>query len=89
MKYRVTLKTNENIDIGFKRPTVTKIDVDSSASAVDASLSELYDVNPADKQNNYVLMWDSATQKHIYVPPSEVLDRADGVNDDSLDYGIY
>lgn len=88
MKYTVTLKANENIDIGFKRPTVKRVNVDS-ASLVSVSLSQLYDVNPVDKQNNYILMWDSATQKHVYVPPSEVLDRADGVDDGSLDYGIY
>jgi hypothetical protein len=65
----------------------------SSVSAVNLNfpinLGELKDVDSTDKENNYVLIYDASTQKHRYVPASKVLDLADGVDDDSLDYGTY
>lgn len=94
MKYNVSVSSSSNIDVTVKNYRIKKsADVNTNfeitASSSEIFLSNLNDVNPTDKSNNYVLMWDAATQKHVYVPPSEVLDRADGVNDDSLDYGSY
>lgn len=93
MKYNVSVSSSSNIDVTVKNYRIKKsADVNTNFEITASSetfLSNLSDVNPTDKSNNYVLMWDAATQKHVYVPPSEVLDRADGVNDDSLDYGSY
>lgn len=94
MKYNVSVSSSSNIDVTVKNYRVKKsVDVDTNVNvnvtASELALSALSDVNPNDKSNNYLLMWDATTQKHVYVPPSEVLDRADGVNDDSLDYGSY
>lgn len=95
MKYNVSVSSSSNLNVEVKNFRIKKsVDVDTAVDVIiqpadQISLSELSDVNPTDKQNNYLLMWDAATQKHVYVPPSEVLDRADGVNDDSLDYGSY
>lgn len=94
MKYNVSVSSSSNIDINVKNFRIKKsVDVDTNTVVTidpnTVSLSNLADVNPTDKTNNYLLMWDAASQKHIYVPPSEVLDRADGVDDDTLDYGSY
>lgn len=94
MKYNVSVSSSSNLNVEVKNYRIKKsVDVDTSVDVTitgdQISIGQLSDVNPANKQNNYLLMWDAVTQKHIYVPPSEVLDRADGVNDDSLDYGSY
>jgi hypothetical protein len=57
--------------------------------ATNLSLSGLNDVDNSQKQNNYVLIWNAAAGKHEYVPTSEVLDRADGVDDGATSYGTY
>ncbi len=53
------------------------------------NLADLNDVDSLDKQNNYVLIYDASIQKHRYIPASQILNLADGVDDDSLDYGSY
>ncbi len=62
---------------------------DISPSKVPVSLEQLINIDASGIQNNYVLMYDSQTQTYKFVEPSEVLDRADGVDDNSLDYGNY
>jgi hypothetical protein len=53
------------------------------------SLEQLDNVDTSNIQNNYVLMFDSETQTFKFVSPAEVLDKADGVDDGSLNYGTY
>lgn len=76
MNYQVTVNSRSRINV---------VDVNSTTSSVSNSI----DVDPTNRQNNSVLIWNETTQKHEYVNPSEILDRADNVNDDSLDYGSY
>ncbi len=95
MKYQVTLSGNNNYNVTLPRVERKKlVDVDTTPQGidfgdVDLSVSELTDVDSSNKQNNYVLIWNSVTQKHEYVPTSEVLDRADGVDDGATSYGTY
>jgi hypothetical protein len=91
MKYRVTLQNDSNIDVSTKKATTSKVDVDTGLIVPEAptSLGGLQDVDNTNKTNNSVLLYDASTGKYIHVDPSEILDRADGVNDDSLDYGSY
>lgn len=93
MKYQVTLSGNNNYNVTLPRVDRKKlVDVDTTppgADFGDVTLSTLGDVDNSNKQDNYVLIWNATTQKHEYVPTSEVLDRADGVNDDTNSYGTY
>jgi uncharacterized protein YheU (UPF0270 family) len=95
MKYQVTLSSNNNYNVTLPRVDRKKlVDVDTTPPGtdfgdVDLSVSELTDVDSSNKQDNYVLIWNATTQKHEYVPTSEVLDRADGIDDDSTSYGTY
>ena len=95
MKYQVTLSGDNNYNVTLPRVDRKKlVDVDTTPPGtdfgdVDLSVSELTDVDSSNKQNNYVLIWNSVTQKHEYVPTSEVLDRADGVDDGATSYGTY
>lgn len=95
MKYQVTLSGNNNYNVTLPRVDRKKlVDVDTTPPGtdfgdVDLSVSELTDVDSSNKQDNYVLIWNATTQKHEYVPTSEVLDRADGVDDGTSSYGTY
>lgn len=86
MKYQVTLHNASNIQVTFPSTSVKKIvDVDTSANRI----SESTDVDTTTQQDNGILVWNSTTQKHEYISPSEILDRADDVDDGALDYGTY
>jgi hypothetical protein len=91
MTYRVTLQNNSNIDVSTKKTTTRQIDVDTSIVIPPGSstLEGLDDVNIQNRSNNSVLMYNASTGKYDHVHPYEVLDRSDGVDDGSLDYGTY
>jgi hypothetical protein len=86
MKYQVTFHTNSNIQVGVPRSQKRIVDV--SRNNVE-SMSDLDDIDSQNRNNNYVLIWDAVLGKHVYVHPSEILDRADDTDDDALDYGTY
>lgn len=91
MTYRVTLQNNSNIDVSTKKATTKQVDVDTSIiiSSGSSTLEGLGDVNTQNRSNNSVLMYNASTGKYDHVHPYEVLDRSDGVDDGSLDYGTY
>ena len=89
-KYQVTLNSTSKYNVTFPRTERKKIvEVDSAPRTLEASLTDLDDIDATNRADNYVLIWNATTQKHEYVPAFEVVDRADGVNDDSIDYGTY
>lgn len=53
------------------------------------SLEKLNNVDVSNLENNSVLIFDSETQTFKFIPPSEILDRADGVDDNSMSFGSY
>ncbi len=94
MKYRVTLQNDSNIDVSTKKATTSKVDVETAiivdqTTVGSLTLDGLQDVDTTNKTNNSVLLYNASTGKYIHVDPSEILDRADGVDDGSLDYGSY
>jgi hypothetical protein len=89
MKYQVTLNSANNYNVTFPRVERKKtVDVTSGGGGSKV-LSELEDVNTDGRLNNYLLIWNATTQTYDHVPPSEVLDRSDGVNDGAIDYGTF
>jgi hypothetical protein len=74
--YQISLQNSTTYQIGLPRSSVR-------------NLTELEDVDRFSKRDGYVLVWNATTERHEYISPFEVLDRADEVNDDSLDYGTY
>ena len=90
----VTLQNNSNIDVLTETATTSTVDVDTSiivnqSEAGNLTLDSLQDIDNTNKTNNSILIYNASLGKYIHVDPSEILDRADGVNDDSLDYGSY
>lgn len=89
-KYQVTLNSTSKYNVTFPRTERRKIvDVDEAPSTLEANLANLDDVDATDRADQYLLIWDEVSGKHKYIPAFEVLDRADGVDDDAIDYGSY
>lgn len=74
--YQISLQNSTTYQIGLPRSPVR-------------NLTELEDVDRTSKRDGYVLVWNATSQKHEYISLFEALDRADQVDDDSLDYGTY
>ena len=89
MRYQVTLNSNSNIQVGIPRTEKKIVDVATSSVEITGSLRDLEDIDSQNRNNNYVLIWDAVLGKHVYVHPSEILDRADDTDDNALDYGTY
>ena len=88
MKYKVTVVSGNSYDVKVtNKQQISSINVDTVATL--SSLSQVQDVDVSNIANNYVMMYDATTNTYKFVHPSEVLDRADNVDDDSLDYGSY
>jgi hypothetical protein len=80
MNYDVTVSS---------RKFVSCVSTDRIQYNYPVKLGDLTDVNDSNVQNNYVMIYDQSTQTYRFVPPSQVVDLADGVDDDALDYGTY
>lgn len=97
LRYQITLQNSSNIQVGLPRATSRRlIDVDLLQLDVKGNLADLEDVNPTNRQEGYVLIWNEALRKHEYVPPFVVVDRADSSlgqpvapADDYIDYGSF
>lgn len=89
MKYQVTLHNSSNIQVSLPRTTKKVVDVDTIRVNVSGGVGNLDDVDSTNRRDNYVLIWNEAAGKHEYVPAFEILDRADGTDDDAIDYGSY
>ena len=96
-RYQITLENSSNIQIGLPRATTRKlVDVDLLQVDITGKVSDLQDVDPSNRQEGYVLIWNASRGKHEYVPPFVVVDRADSSlgqpvapADDYIDYGTF
>lgn len=96
LKYQVTLHNSTNYQVGIPKTTKRKIDVDLQQLDIKGTLIDLEDIDPTNRQEGYVLIWNASTGKHEYVPPFVVVDRADSSlgqpvapADDYIDYGSF
>lgn len=97
IRYQITLQNSSNIQVGLPRSTSRRlVDVDLLQLDVKGNLADLEDVDPFNRQEGYVLMWNATEGKHEYVPPFVVVDRADSSlgqpvapADDYIDYGSF
>jgi hypothetical protein len=88
MKYKVTVVSGNSYDVKVStKREISSIEVNTTPRL--SSLGEIEDIDTSNLQNNGILIYNSSTQKYEFVDPAEILDRADGVDDGSLDYGNY
>ena len=65
------------------------VKVISSNKAASFSIGAASDVDTAARGNRTLLMWDSINSEYIHVLPEDVVDLADGVDDDAFDGGLF
>lgn len=61
----------------------------ASNKAAANSIGGASDVSISARADRTLLMYDSATSTYIHVLPEDVVDLADGVNDDAFDGGLF
>jgi len=96
-KYQITLENSSNIQVGLPRAATRKlVDVNLLKADISGKVSDLQDVDPSNRQEGYVLIWNASKGKHEYVPPFVVVDRADSSlgqpvdpADNYIDYGTF
>jgi len=76
-----------NIRVRVGQRQGTKVIASNKAAA--NSIGAATDVDTTARGNYSVLMYDTVTSKYIHVPASQVVDMADGVDDDAYDGGIW
>ena len=61
----------------------------ASNKAATNTISGATDVDIAGRANNTLLMYDAATGTYKHVDTAQIVDLADGVDDDSFDAGTF
>jgi len=61
----------------------------ASNKAAANSIGGASDVDVSARGNYTVLMYDTTSNTYIHVPASQVVDMADGVDDDAFDGGTF
>jgi hypothetical protein len=86
MNYKVKLNTSNNIHVGVKNATVRRsVEINTSPTESTGNIT----IDPSNKQNNSVLVYDSNTNTHKYLQPQQIIDLADGNLNNAIDYGSY
>lgn len=65
------------------------VKVVSSNKAGSFSVGGSSDVDTDTRANRTFLMWDSASSEYIHVDAAQIVDLADGVDDDAFDGGTF
>ena len=76
-----------NIRVRVGQRQGTKVIASNKAAA--NTIGGASDVDTSARANYTVLMYDTNTNSYIHVPASQVVDMADGVDDDAYDGGIW
>lgn len=87
----IKVKTNSN-QITVRVGQQNAIKVVAANSAATLSLEKLENVNDIDttnRSNNTLIMWDSLTETYKHVDPAQILDLADNIDNESIDYGSF
>ena len=86
----IRVKTNNNtttVRVGQTNAIKVVASNQSAATGTVDKLQNVGDVNTGDRATNTVMLFDGT--EYIHVTPSQILDLADGADDDSLDYGSF
>ena len=93
MPIRVSRSNRSSITVRLGARTAKKVVASQKAATTTLNtlqnLANVQDIDMTARANNYVMIYNSSTAKYEWIPPSEVLDRADDVDDGSIDYGGF
>ena len=86
----IRVKTNNNTTtVRVGQTNAIKVVASNQSAAVGTvdNMSNVGDVNIGARATNTVMLFKGS--EYIHVTPSQILDLADGTDDDSLDYGGF
>ena len=86
----IRVKTNNNTTtVRVGQTNAIKVVASNQSAAVGTvdNMSNVGDVNTGARATNTVMLFNGT--EYIHVTPSQILDLADGSDDDSLDYGGF
>lgn len=88
----IKVKTNSNqVTVRIGQQNAIKVVAANSSAATTTleSLEKIGDVDITNRANNTLIMYDSLTQTYKHVDPAQILDLADAVDNESIDYGTF
>ena len=85
---RNTAKVNDKF-LKYNSSTGKWEGADASGGGGVSNLVDLNDVDITDLANRRVLIYDSTSSTFKFVDPSEIMDLADNIDDDIIDYGSF
>ena len=75
MTIKVTQSTS-SYSVKIQAPIKFKVQVTGEVGSVAGSLTDLDDFDPTGVENNYIVMYNAATQKYVTVDPDVILSSA-------------
>jgi hypothetical protein len=87
IKKSAQINDTNNINVGVNNSTTTG-SVQINTAPIDLSNSNIT-VDPTNRQNNSILVYDSINNTHKYLQPQQLIDLSDGSLDNAIDYGSY
>ena len=75
MTIKVTQSTS-SYSVKIQAPIKFNVQVTGEAGSVAGSLTDLDDFDPTGVENNYIVMYNAATQKYVTVDPDVILSSA-------------
>lgn len=88
----IKVKTNSNqVTVRIGQQNAIKVVAANSSAATTTleSLEKIGDVDITNRGNNTLIMYDSLTQTYKHVDPAQILDLADAIDNESIDYGTF
>lgn len=88
----IKVKTNSNqITVRVGQQNAIKV-VSANSSAATLTLDNLENIGDVDissRGNNTLIMYDSVSQTYKHVDAAQILDLADAVDNEAIDYGTF
>lgn len=88
----IKVKTNSNqVTVRVGQQNAIKVVAANSSAAITTldNLEDIGDVDISNRANNTLIMYDSLSQTYKHVDPAQILDLADSVDNEAIDYGTF
>lgn len=86
----IKVKTNNNqVVVRVGQQNAIKVVASNSAVQSSGDMENIGDVDITNRGNRTFLMYNSATNTYIHVDAAQIMDLADSVDNESIDYGSF
>jgi len=78
-----------NIKVRVGQQNAIKVVASNSAIQSSGDMENISDVDITNRANRTFLMYDSATQTYVHIDAAQIMDLADSIDNESIDYGSF